>query len=65
MSKRIAIVEDDATIRQNYGDALKRSGYEVEAYADRPVATAAFRTRLRLCGKLVNSIKRQNNSRNT
>ena len=46
MSKRIAIVEDDATIRQNYGDALKRSGYEVEAHADRPVATAAFKTRL-------------------
>ena len=44
--KRIAIVEDDVTIRQNYSDALKRSGYEVEAYADRPEATIAFKTRL-------------------
>ncbi len=44
--KRIAIVEDDAAIRQNYSDALKRSGYEVETYADRAEATAAFKTRL-------------------
>lgn len=44
--KRIAIVEDDVAIRQNYSDALKRSGYEVEAYADRPEATIAFKTRL-------------------
>ena len=44
--KRIAIVEDDAAIRQNYSDALKRSGYEVEMHADRAEATVAFRTRL-------------------
>ena len=44
--KRIAIVEDDAAIRQNYGDALKRSGYEVETYADRTEATIAFKIRL-------------------
>ena len=44
--KRIAIVEDDAAIRQNYGDALKRSGYEVETYADRTDATIAFKIRL-------------------
>ncbi|MEP7154548.1 MAG: proteobacterial dedicated sortase system response regulator [Betaproteobacteria bacterium] len=44
--KRIAIVEDDAAIRNNYADALKRSGYEVETYSDRPEATAAFKTRL-------------------
>lgn len=44
--KRIAIVEDDAAIRQNYGDALKRSGYEIETYADRASATAAFKVRL-------------------
>ena len=44
--KRIAIVEDDAAIRQNYGDALKRSGYEVEMHANREDATSAFRTRL-------------------
>ena len=44
--KRIAIVEDDAAIRQNYSDALKRSGYEVETHADRSEATGAFKTRL-------------------
>ena len=44
--KRIAIVEDDAVIRQNYSDALKRSGYVVETYADRTEATIAFKTRL-------------------
>ena len=44
--KRIAIVEDDAAIRQNYSDALKRSGYEVETYADRLEAMIAFKTRL-------------------
>lgn len=44
--KRIAIVEDDNAIRQNYTDALTRSGYEVESHATRAAATAAFRLRL-------------------
>ena len=35
MSRRIAIVEDDAAIRANYADALRRQGYEVAAHADR------------------------------
>jgi two-component system OmpR family response regulator len=46
MGRRIAIVEDEAAIRANYADALTRQGYEVAAYADRPEALAAFRTRL-------------------
>ena len=46
MGKRIAIVEDDPTIRANYSDALRRHGYEVSSYADRQHAIAAFRTRL-------------------
>ena len=29
MSRRIAIVEDDAALRENYADVLKRQGYEV------------------------------------
>jgi two-component system, OmpR family, response regulator len=45
MQKRIAIVEDDALIRQNYVDALTRSGYEVAAFGTRPEAIAALRTR--------------------
>ena len=44
--RRIAIVEDEPSIRANYTDALRRHGYEVAAYANRPAAMAAFRTRL-------------------
>ena len=40
MQKRIAIVEDDNTIRANYSDALKRQGYAVTGYAERASATA-------------------------
>lgn len=46
MGRRIAIVEDEAAIRDNYAEALARQGYEVVAYADRPQALAAFRERL-------------------
>jgi two-component system OmpR family response regulator len=44
--RRIAIVEDDPAIRANYTDLLRRQGYDVAAYADRPAALQAFRTRL-------------------
>jgi two-component system, OmpR family, response regulator len=44
--KRIAIVEDDAAIRANYSDALKRHGYEVDAYVDRASAATALKSRL-------------------
>ena len=46
MQKRIALVEDDALIRQNYSDALTRSGYEVLAFASRMDAMSVLRTRL-------------------
>jgi len=46
MARRIAIVEDDAAIRNNYADALRRHGYEVAAHAGRAEAMAAFRSRL-------------------
>jgi len=46
MARRIAVVEDDATIRANYADALAKHGYEVSSYADHAQAIAAFRTRL-------------------
>lgn len=46
MGRRIAIVEDEAAIRDNYAAALARQGYEVAAYPDRPQALAAFRVRL-------------------
>src|SRR5438132_13798818 len=46
MPRRIAIVEDDAAIRANYADALRKHGYEVSAHAARGEAMSAFRTRL-------------------
>jgi two-component system OmpR family response regulator len=46
MSKTVAIVEDDAAIRANYADMLKKHGYAVSAYGDRKAAADAFRTRL-------------------
>jgi two-component system, OmpR family, response regulator len=46
VARTVAIVEDDAAIRANYADMLKKHGYQVTAYADRKSATAGFRTRL-------------------
>jgi two-component system, OmpR family, response regulator len=46
MGRRIALVEDDATIRQNYADALTRAGYEVAAFADRQSASRTLAARL-------------------
>jgi two-component system OmpR family response regulator len=46
MSRRIAIVEDDAAIRENVADTLRRQGYEIAAHADRAQALAAFQGRL-------------------
>ena len=46
MSRRIAIVEDELAIRENYTDVLRKQGYEVNGYADRPLAMQAFKTRL-------------------
>lgn len=46
MAQRIAIVEDEPAIRDNYADILKRQGYEVQTFADRDTALQAFRGRL-------------------
>jgi two-component system, OmpR family, response regulator len=46
MAKRIAIIEDNEAIRENYSDALRRQGYEVAAYGTRASAMGAFRLRL-------------------
>jgi two-component system OmpR family response regulator len=46
MPRRIAIVEDEPAIRENYADALKRHGYDVSTYSDRPSAMSAFGARL-------------------
>ena len=44
--KRIAIVEDEAAIRENYKDVLQNQGYSVQGYANRQQAMQAFNTRL-------------------
>ena len=46
MARRIALVEDDPTIRQNYVDALRRAGYEVAAFGDRASASKTLAARL-------------------
>jgi len=44
--KRIAIVEDEAAIRDNYAAAFRREGYAVDAFAARKPALDAFASRL-------------------
>lgn len=46
MGRRIAIVEDDRTLRENYADVLRQHGYEVVTYPDRPSALLALPSRL-------------------
>ncbi|MCC5869749.1 MAG: proteobacterial dedicated sortase system response regulator [Gammaproteobacteria bacterium] len=46
MKPRIAIVEDEAGLRDNYVEALRRRGYQPAGYADRASAMAAFEARL-------------------
>ncbi len=46
MKRRIAIVEDEAALRENFRDALQRYGYSVDLYANRADALAAFQQRL-------------------
>ena len=46
MKRLIAIVEDEAAIRDNYAAAFTREGYAVRCYANRAQAMAAFAARL-------------------
>ena len=46
MSKRIAIIEDEAAIRENYADVLRKQGYDVLTYPNREKAQQAFTMRL-------------------
>jgi two-component system OmpR family response regulator len=46
LSKRIAIVEDEAAIRENYAAAFRREGYSVDLFDAREPALDAFAARL-------------------
>jgi len=46
MSRRIAIVGDEAAIRENYAAAFRREGYSVDLFAARAPACEAFEARL-------------------
>jgi two-component system OmpR family response regulator len=46
MTRTVAIVEDEAPIRNNYADALRRQGYRVQTFATRDAAMASFKSRL-------------------
>lgn len=46
MARNIVIVEDEPAIRENYAAALKRQGYEVRGFGDRPAALRAMAARL-------------------
>ncbi len=43
MAKHIALVEDEAAIRENYRTFLERQGYQISTYDSRPKALQAFR----------------------
>lgn len=45
-NRNIAIIEDEAVIRDNYCDYLRRQGYQVNGYASRTSALAAFEREL-------------------
>lgn len=42
MSRRIAVVEDEAPIRENYLDAFRRHGFVAQGHSDRASAERAF-----------------------
>ncbi|MDV5167437.1 proteobacterial dedicated sortase system response regulator [Photobacterium rosenbergii] len=44
--KKIVIVEDEKAIRENYIDVLKKHGYDVQGFDNRPDAQAAFENEL-------------------
>lgn len=46
MPRHISIVEDEAAIRSNYMDALRRQNYQVSGHSNRDSALDAFRRKL-------------------
>ncbi|MFT7219329.1 MAG: two-component system OmpR family response regulator [Candidatus Azotimanducaceae bacterium] len=46
MAYRIAIIEDDALLRENYSDVFTRQGYSVDSFKSRIAAQEIFQSRL-------------------
>lgn len=46
MPKRVAIVEDEPAIRENYADVLRNQGYDVITYDNHLEALSGFKSRL-------------------
>jgi two-component system OmpR family response regulator len=46
MAKRIALVEDEVALCENYAEAFRKHGYEVSTYTNKLQADAAFKVRL-------------------
>ena len=46
MSRRVAVIEDEQALRDNYADVLRKQGYIVQTYSNRKDAMAAFQQRL-------------------
>ncbi len=46
MSRRVAVIEDEYALRENYADVLRKQGYTVQTFANRKDAMAVFEQRL-------------------
>ena len=46
MSRRVAVIEDEFALRENYADVLRKQGYTVQTFANRKDAIAVFEQRL-------------------
>jgi len=46
MSRRVAVIEDEYALRENYADVLRKQGYSVQTFANRKDAMMVFEQRL-------------------
>lgn len=46
MSRRVAVIEDEHALRENYADVLRKQGYSVQTFANRRDAMLVFEQRL-------------------
>jgi len=46
MSRRVAVIEDELALRENYADVLRKQGYTVQTFANRKDAMLVFEQRL-------------------